>query len=217
MLVILYRNYIFSLFLYLPVHSYLKKLDKYCYTPICIHFDNVIHLFLCAWFSSPIRKNYGSTVFSHMSSTRVHSGSVSVLQTQYVLWLTISLILNLHVYLFYRKDLYLSKMSLFGQPSYGAATSSFGAATGIKFYKFLLLKFHYQSDCQCTSCNGPGFDPSIRRHSGIWGAADEAVLNIVWKKIPRSFIRVKGCKKTNFIIQKIEREKMSSCQLIFLP
>ncbi len=39
------------------------------------------------------------------------------------------------------------------------------------------------SDCQCTSCNGPGFDPSIRRHSGIWGAADEAVLNIVRKKI----------------------------------
>ncbi len=37
------------------------------------------------------------------------------------------------------------------------------------------------SDCQCTSCNGPGFDPSIRRHSGIWGAADEAVLNIVRK------------------------------------
>ncbi len=37
------------------------------------------------------------------------------------------------------------------------------------------------SDCQCTSCNGPGFDPSIRRHSGIWGAADETVLNIVWK------------------------------------
>ena len=43
------------------------------------------------------------------------------------------------------------------------------------------------SDCQCTSCNGPGFDTSIRRHSGIWGAADEAVLNIVRtirKKIP---------------------------------
>ncbi len=39
------------------------------------------------------------------------------------------------------------------------------------------------SDCQCTSCNGPGFDPSIRRHSGIWGAADEAVLNNVWKRI----------------------------------
>ncbi len=35
------------------------------------------------------------------------------------------------------------------------------------------------SDCQCTSCNGPGFDPSIRRHSGFWGAADEAVLNTV--------------------------------------
>ncbi len=38
-------------------------------------------------------------------------------------------------------------------------------------------------DCQCTSCNGPGFDTSIRRHSGIWGAADKAVLNIVRKKI----------------------------------
>ena len=38
------------------------------------------------------------------------------------------------------------------------------------------------SDCQCTSCNSPGFDPSIRRHSGIWGAADEGVLNIVRKK-----------------------------------
>ncbi len=38
------------------------------------------------------------------------------------------------------------------------------------------------SDCQCTRCNGPGFDPSIRRHSGIWGAADEAVLNTVRKK-----------------------------------
>jgi hypothetical protein len=42
------------------------------------------------------------------------------------------------------------------------------------------------SDCQCTSCNGPGFDPSIRRHSGIWGAADETVLNIVQKKKKKS-------------------------------
>jgi hypothetical protein len=38
------------------------------------------------------------------------------------------------------------------------------------------------SDYQCTKCNGPGFDPSIRRHSGISGAVDEAVLNIVRKK-----------------------------------
>ncbi len=38
----------------------------------------------------------------------------------------------------------------------------------------------------CTSCNGPGFDPSIRRHSGIWGAADGAVLNKVWKKISKN-------------------------------
>jgi hypothetical protein len=29
------------------------------------------------------------------------------------------------------------------------------------------------SDCQCTSCNGPGFYPSIRRHCGFWGAPDK--------------------------------------------
>ncbi len=40
------------------------------------------------------------------------------------------------------------------------------------------------SDCQCTSCNGPGFDPSIRRHSGVWGAADEAVKYEKNTKIP---------------------------------
>ncbi len=38
------------------------------------------------------------------------------------------------------------------------------------------------SDSQCRSRNCPGFDPSILRHSGIWGAADEIVLNIVHKK-----------------------------------
>ncbi len=35
------------------------------------------------------------------------------------------------------------------------------------------------SDCQCRSPNSPGFDPSILRHSGILGAADEAVFNSV--------------------------------------
>ncbi len=44
------------------------------------------------------------------------------------------------------------------------------------------------SDNQCRSRNCTGFDPSILRHSGIWGAADEAVLNIAHKnknqKIP---------------------------------
>ncbi len=38
------------------------------------------------------------------------------------------------------------------------------------------------SGCQCQSRNSPGFDPSILRHSGIWGAADDAVLNNVHKK-----------------------------------
>jgi hypothetical protein len=50
-------------------------------------------------------------------------------------------------------------------------------------------------DCQCTSCNGPGFDPSILRQSGIWGAADEAVLNIVRKikdkKSPQNIFKKK--------------------------
>ncbi len=35
------------------------------------------------------------------------------------------------------------------------------------------------SDWQCRSRNIPGFDTSILRHSGISGAADEAVLNKV--------------------------------------
>jgi hypothetical protein len=35
------------------------------------------------------------------------------------------------------------------------------------------------SDSQCRSRNCPGFDPSILRHRGISGAADEAVLNKV--------------------------------------
>ncbi len=50
------------------------------------------------------------------------------------------------------------------------------------------------SGCQCTSCNGPGFDPSIRRHSGIWGAADETVLNKVWKKWKKSPQKIKNKK-----------------------
>ncbi len=40
------------------------------------------------------------------------------------------------------------------------------------------------SGCQCQSHNSPGFDPSVLRHSGIWGAADEAVLNNVHPKNP---------------------------------
>ncbi len=38
---------------------------------------------------------------------------------------------------------------------------------------------HSASDCQCQSRNSPGFDHIILR---IWGAADEAVLNNVYKK-----------------------------------
>jgi hypothetical protein len=42
------------------------------------------------------------------------------------------------------------------------------------------------SDCQCQNRNSPVFDPSILRHSGIWGAADEAVLNKEHKKLKKS-------------------------------
>ncbi len=40
------------------------------------------------------------------------------------------------------------------------------------------------SDCQCQCRNIPAFDPCIL-HSGIRGAADEAVLNKVHKKIQK--------------------------------
>jgi hypothetical protein len=43
------------------------------------------------------------------------------------------------------------------------------------------------SGCQCQSRNSPGFIPSILRHSEIWGAADEAVLNdVLYKKNPKN-------------------------------
>jgi len=38
------------------------------------------------------------------------------------------------------------------------------------------------SDCQCRSRNSPGFDPNNLRHSGIWMAADEAVLKTVQRE-----------------------------------
>jgi hypothetical protein len=36
-------------------------------------------------------------------------------------------------------------------------------------------------NCQCQSRISPAFDPSILRHSGICGVADEAVFNNVGK------------------------------------
>jgi hypothetical protein len=42
------------------------------------------------------------------------------------------------------------------------------------------------------SRNCPGFDPSILRHSGILGAADEAELNKVLKN-PKKFPLKKNC------------------------
>jgi hypothetical protein len=44
------------------------------------------------------------------------------------------------------------------------------------------IVFCAYSGCQCQSRNSPGFDPSILRHSGIRGVADEAALKNVHKK-----------------------------------
>ncbi len=41
------------------------------------------------------------------------------------------------------------------------------------------------SGCHCLSRNSPGFDPSILRHSGIWGAAYEACW-ITYRKNPKN-------------------------------
>ncbi len=51
------------------------------------------------------------------------------------------------------------------------------ALCGWDLAEWLLVR---ASDSQWRGRNCPG-DPSIIRHSGIWGAADEAVLNIVKK------------------------------------
>ncbi len=49
-------------------------------------------------------------------------------------------------------------------------------------------KIHLLSAKACRpflTCNSPGFDPSILRNSGIWGAEDGAVLNNVKRKKPQ--------------------------------
>ncbi len=69
------------------------------------------------------------------------------------------------------------------------------------------------SDCQCTSCNGPGFDPSIRRHSGIWGAADKAVLNIVRKKKKKSPQKIYKKKKKISEIKSLKESQNSRNQV----
>ncbi len=55
-------------------------------------------------------------------------------------------------------------------------------------YKLTVMTCLAPSDCQCRRRNSPGFDSSILRHSGIWGAADEAVLNTVHRKNPKNFL-----------------------------
>ncbi len=40
------------------------------------------------------------------------------------------------------------------------------------------------SDYQCRKRNAPGFDPSILRHNGIWGAADKVDQTFLKQKYP---------------------------------
>ncbi len=58
-------------------------------------------------------------------------------------------------------------------------TQVFNRKLGARMRSCLVVR---ASDCQCRSRYSPGFDPSILRHSGIWGAADEAVLNTVYRE-----------------------------------
>ncbi len=62
---------------------------------------------------------------------------------------------------------------------------------GSRTIKEQSVKFFNKISYIGTLLNWLGFDPSIRRHSGIWGAADEAVLNTERKKIPHKNIRKK--------------------------
>ncbi len=75
------------------------------------------------------------------------------------------------------------------------------------------------SGSQCRSRNCSGFDPSILpRHTGIWGAADEVVLNIVHKekksiKVPFYKI-ITDVKATRQAIPTME-ELGGQCRIVF--
>jgi len=44
-------------------------------------------------------------------------------------------------------------------------------------------------DCQCTSCNGPGFDPSMLRHSNLRGGRWSSVEYSTKKKSPQTIFK----------------------------
>ncbi len=68
---------------------------------------------------------------------------------------------------------------------------------------FWQLGFHgWASDCQCNCCNGPRFDPSIRRLSGIWGAAN--------KKSPPKIFKIQFLSIKTYCSTKVESRLSSS-------
>ncbi len=65
-----------------------------------------------------------------------------------------------------------------------------------------------ESDSQCRNCNCPGYEPCILRHSGIWGATDEAVLNKVLKNFQNP--------KCVYIVQSADTRECFSYYLLLL-
>ncbi len=103
-------------------------------------------------------------------------GVVGILQRERILPATIGLqIFNLFVCLKLRFAFTPARVA-------GAGNKS-ETRTTVIFWWMRSSRVVKTSDCQCRSRKSPGFNPSILRHSRIWGAADEAVLNNVRKKI----------------------------------
>ncbi len=70
------------------------------------------------------------------------------------------------------------------------------------------------SDCQCRSRNSPGIGQSILRLSGIWDAADEAVLNkVIRGKNPKTPLLIMLYKRPIFYLEKgVQFVSMYCCQ-----
>ncbi len=77
------------------------------------------------------------------------------------------------------------------------------------------------SDSQGLSRNCPGFYPSTLRHSGLWGAADETVLNFIYKKdninpqIAVKWMQINTAGSIPFFLPRLPKETTESLFLFF--
>ncbi len=62
---------------------------------------------------------------------------------------------------------------------------------GSTVYGWDLAKWLERLTAKAETTTVPGFDPSILRHSEIWGAVDEAVLNTVHRKKISKYMALK--------------------------